>query len=214
MAADSTVVKAAYTTAMSMGASDKVMLALFEAGIVESGFRNLDHGDRDSVGFLQQRPSQGWGTREQCMDPVYATRKFVEKANRLGPDKYATAGQLAQAVQVSAFPLKYDAVRAQAAAMIVSARMSYPFVGGQPVDGGYGASDAVSSLQNLLKAAQTVTDARTWVRAGVFLGGLVLVIIAFFTLTGDGQMSSGSKKALGLATMVVTKGKGKGVKAA
>ena len=28
----------------------------------ETGIRNLDYGDRDSVGLFQQRPSQGWGT--------------------------------------------------------------------------------------------------------------------------------------------------------
>src|SRR5687768_3669015 len=34
----------------------------------ESKLRNLDHGDRDSVGLFQQRPSQGWGTIEQLTD--------------------------------------------------------------------------------------------------------------------------------------------------
>src|SRR4051794_23829056 len=34
----------------------------------ESGLRNLDYGDRDSVGLFQQRPSQGWGSVEQLMD--------------------------------------------------------------------------------------------------------------------------------------------------
>lgn len=211
MAPDPAVVKAAYTTAMSMGASDKVMLALFEAGIVESGFRNLDHGDRDSVGFLQQRPSQGWGTREQIMQPAYATRKFVEKANRLGPDKYATAGQLAQAVQVSAFPLKYDAVRVQAAALLAQQRAQSPFVPTDPSAGFAGVS-SVESFGNIGKALRTLSDAKTWVRIGLFLGGLILMVIAFFALTGDGKLSPATKKAAGLALMAVTKGKGKGAK--
>src|SRR5688500_9978706 len=34
----------------------------------ESGLRNLDYGDRDSVGLFQQRPSQGWGTPAQLTD--------------------------------------------------------------------------------------------------------------------------------------------------
>ena len=37
-----------------------------------------DHGDRDSVGLFQQRPSQGWGTERQIMDPVYAAGKFYD----------------------------------------------------------------------------------------------------------------------------------------
>src|SRR5687768_13648900 len=42
----------------------------------ESKLRNLDHGDRDSVGLFQQRPSQGWGTEEQLVDPAYAINAF------------------------------------------------------------------------------------------------------------------------------------------
>lgn len=53
---DLNVARQAYQTASGMGASAKVMLALFEAGIVESRFQNLGGGDRDSAGFLQQRP--------------------------------------------------------------------------------------------------------------------------------------------------------------
>ena len=42
----------------------------------ESGIRNLDHGHADSIGLFQQRPSKGWGTIEQIMDPWYSTREF------------------------------------------------------------------------------------------------------------------------------------------
>jgi hypothetical protein len=44
----------------------------------ETGIRNLDYGDRDSVGLFQQRPSQGWGTKKQLMDPDYAAGKFYD----------------------------------------------------------------------------------------------------------------------------------------
>ena len=44
----------------------------------ESGIRNLDYGDRDSVGLFQQRPSQGWGSEQQLMDPHYASGKFYD----------------------------------------------------------------------------------------------------------------------------------------
>jgi Putative Flp pilus-assembly TadE/G-like len=97
-----------------LGVSDKVMLAAFEAGIVESGMRSLSGGDRDSAGVFQQRPSQGWGTWAQVTDVHYATTSFLTRAmaaERSGQ----TAGQLAQEVQRSAFPLRYD--QAQSAAM-------------------------------------------------------------------------------------------------
>src|SRR5690625_2767773 len=44
----------------------------------ESQLRNLDHGDRDSLGLFQQRPSQGWGSEEEIMDPVYSTNAFYD----------------------------------------------------------------------------------------------------------------------------------------
>src|SRR6478752_5974491 len=37
--------------------------------IQESKLRNIRFGDRDSLGLFQQRPSQGWGTEEQILDP-------------------------------------------------------------------------------------------------------------------------------------------------
>jgi hypothetical protein len=51
-------------------------IALMTA-ITESGLYNLDYGEQDSLGLFQQRPSQGWGTPAQLMDPVYATDAFV-----------------------------------------------------------------------------------------------------------------------------------------
>src|SRR5450756_2391424 len=46
--------------------------------IVESKLRNVRFGDRDSLGLFQQRPSQGWGTAAQILDPVHATNKFYD----------------------------------------------------------------------------------------------------------------------------------------
>lgn len=43
----------------------------------ESGIRNLDYGDRDSLGVFQQRPSQGWGTPEQVQNTAHATTSFL-----------------------------------------------------------------------------------------------------------------------------------------
>lgn len=114
---DLNVAQRAYVQAEKMGASDKVILALFEAGLVESNFENLSHGDSDSVGFLQQRPSAGWGTIEQIMNIEYATSSFVRRAMQI-EDRYPTAGRLAQGVQVSAFPTRYDAREADARALI------------------------------------------------------------------------------------------------
>ncbi len=42
----------------------------------ESGLRNINYGDRDSLGLFQQRPSTGWGTPAQVTDPVLASEAF------------------------------------------------------------------------------------------------------------------------------------------
>ena len=97
-------------------AGSKVRLAAFEAAIVESGVHNLNYGDRDSLGVYQQRPSVGaWGTAAQIMDPEHAAMMFIVDAIRKNGGQ--SAGQLAQDVQVSAFPDRYDAVAGQAFAM-------------------------------------------------------------------------------------------------
>lgn len=50
----------------------------YATAMQESHLRNVDFGDRDSVGVFQQRPSQGWGTAKQLEDPVYAAAKFFD----------------------------------------------------------------------------------------------------------------------------------------
>jgi hypothetical protein len=116
MVADMALAATAFSVANSLGASPKVMLSLFEAGLVESGFRNLDYGDRDSLGYLQQRPSQGWPDPRNV---TTATKSYVTRAmdNDKKHPNY-TAGQLAQSVQRSAFPDRYDKREKEARALI------------------------------------------------------------------------------------------------
>lgn len=74
---------------------------ILAAGMQESHLTNLSGGDQDSVGWLQQRPSQGWGTVAQLMDPVYAAGKFFDKLVTIaGWEKEAPADAI-QAVQDS-----------------------------------------------------------------------------------------------------------------
>lgn len=73
----------------------------------ETGIRNLDYGDRDSVGLFQQRPSQGWGSKKQLMDPYYATGKFYDALVRVKDWQTRDITKVAQAVQRSAYPDAY-----------------------------------------------------------------------------------------------------------
>ncbi|MBB5907353.1 hypothetical protein [Actinoalloteichus hymeniacidonis] len=120
---DPDVIATVYRVGLSMSVSDKVMLAGFEAGWVESHMNNLPCGDRDSLGVFQQRPSQGWGTPEQVMDVSYASRSFFSEAKLLEP-RYPnlSAGLLADRVQRSCCPWRYDEAEGRARAMIDEAR--------------------------------------------------------------------------------------------
>jgi hypothetical protein len=73
----------------------------------ESRLENIDYGDRDSIGLFQQRPSQGWGTVEQIMDPVYSTTKFYDGLEKVAGYQDMPVTQAAQAVQRSGFPDAY-----------------------------------------------------------------------------------------------------------
>ena len=98
----------------SLGVPDRGIEIALGTAMTESGLRNLTYGDRDSLGLFQQRPSTGWGTKAQILDPVSSTTAFF-----LGRGT-ATRGLLdikgwqtmpyakaAQAVQISAFPNAY-----------------------------------------------------------------------------------------------------------
>src|SRR6266498_3366030 len=88
--------------------------ALYAGTLVESGGRNLSYGDRDSVGALQQRPSQGWtGLR----NPERAADEFLSRAKQyIKAHPGAKSGEVAQGVQRSAFPGRYSESGVQGAA--------------------------------------------------------------------------------------------------
>ncbi|WP_426996451.1 hypothetical protein [Pseudarthrobacter sp. N5] len=76
----------------------------------ESKLRNIDHGDQagpDSRGLFQQRPSQGWGTEEQVMDPLHATNAFYDALEKIAGYDSLEITDAAQQVQRSAFPRAY-----------------------------------------------------------------------------------------------------------
>src|SRR5450759_872245 len=75
--------------------------------IVESKLRNVRFGDRDSLGLFQQRPSQGWGTAAQILDPVHATNKFYDALIKVDGYQSMAITKVAQDVQHSGFPQAY-----------------------------------------------------------------------------------------------------------
>lgn len=74
----------------------------------ESKILNIEHGDRDSLGLFQQRPSQGWGTAEEVMDPYYATNAFYDALVQIDGYQDMRITEAAQLVQRSGFPEAYE----------------------------------------------------------------------------------------------------------
>ncbi|WP_427130029.1 hypothetical protein [Pseudarthrobacter sp. S9] len=76
----------------------------------ESKLRNIGHGDQagpDSRGLFQQRPSQGWGTAEQVMDPYHASNAFYDALVKVSGYQSLEITDAAQRVQHSAYPGAY-----------------------------------------------------------------------------------------------------------
>ncbi|MFF4449949.1 C40 family peptidase [Streptomyces sp. NPDC001502] len=99
--------KVIVATGAQKGIPPRGQIIALATALQESTLINLDHGDRDSLGLFQQRPSQGWGTREQIMDPVYASTKFYNGLTSLKNWEQMPLTVAAQKVQKSAFPEAY-----------------------------------------------------------------------------------------------------------
>lgn len=88
----------------------------------ESRLQNLPYGSADSLGLFQQRPSAGWGTAQQLLNPAYAANAFLTALQRHQQADPAWASRplwaTAQAVQASGFPTAYAQWESQAAGMV------------------------------------------------------------------------------------------------
>ncbi|MEU9237107.1 NlpC/P60 family protein [Streptomyces subrutilus] len=102
--------------AKERGLSGRATLIALMTALQESTLLNLDYGDRDSIGLFQQRPSTGWGTKEQIMQPKYSASMFFFGGDSGDPPgltdiknwETMPMGAAAQAVQRSAYPDLYD----------------------------------------------------------------------------------------------------------
>jgi hypothetical protein len=106
--------------ALKMGLPDHAVTVALATALQESGLRNLPYGDSDSVGLFQQRPSQGWGTRVQILDQVYATTAFYQRLAQVPGWQTMAVTQAAQTVQQSAAPSAYAYWEEEARAWAVS----------------------------------------------------------------------------------------------
>src|SRR5438552_2924466 len=94
-----------------MGVPPRGWVIAIATALQESALNNLGNlgtrNDHDSLGLFQQRPSMGWGTPAQVMDPAYASRKFYERMLLVAGWQSLPLTTAAQRVQRSAFPDAY-----------------------------------------------------------------------------------------------------------
>ncbi|SDT37489.1 hypothetical protein [Jiangella sp. DSM 45060] len=100
------------TVGEQLGVPDFGLAVALATAAQESTLRNLDHGDRDSVGLFQQRAP--WGTFEERTHPPTSSRFFYTGGAGGQPGLLDIPGwehmpltEAAQAVQVSAYPDAY-----------------------------------------------------------------------------------------------------------
>ena len=103
---------------LSRGIPERGRIIAVATAYQESSLRNRPDGDRDSVGLFQQRPSQGWGTAEQIMDPIYAAGKFYDALLEVPDWQDMSLTDAAQAVQYSGFPDAYAKWEPQATTLV------------------------------------------------------------------------------------------------
>lgn len=128
--------KTIQATGVAMNIPARGQVVALATALQESGLRNLTWGDRDSLGLFQQRPTMGWGTANEILDPVHASTKFYEGLRQISGWQSLSVTQAAQAVQRSGFPEAYAKWEPLATALQKAIEPLLPKTGG----GGGGAS--------------------------------------------------------------------------
>ncbi|MFG3492279.1 C40 family peptidase [Streptomyces sp. NPDC047972] len=126
--------KTIQATGVAMNIPARGQVVALATALRESGLRNLTYGDRDSLGLFQQRPSMGWGTANEILDPVHASTKFYEGLRKVSGWQSLSITQAAQAVQRSGFPEAYAKWEPLATALQKAIEPLLPKAGGVSPD--------------------------------------------------------------------------------
>lgn len=98
------------------GATHKELISALETAITEANLTNPNYGDADSVGWRQERSH--YGSVKKRMNVKGAARRYFKETAAAGRGKGQTAGELAQSVQRSAYPDRYDEHKDEAKAIL------------------------------------------------------------------------------------------------
>jgi hypothetical protein len=101
--------KRAYVVAVTTALQESYLRNLANPAVPASLKLPHDGTDQnyDSIGLFQQRPSMGWGTAAQLMDPAQAAARFYARLLKVGGWQGLSVAGAAQAVQRSAYPSAY-----------------------------------------------------------------------------------------------------------
>jgi hypothetical protein len=108
------------------GLPDHAATVALATAFQESELQNLPYGDLDSVGLFQQRPSQGWGTTAQILDPAYAAGAFFDHLAQVPGWETMPVTEAAQLVQHSAAPDAYAQWTLEAQALAIATTGEVP----------------------------------------------------------------------------------------
>lgn len=137
----------------------------------ESDLYNIDYGDRDSLGLFQQRPSQGWGSEEQVLDPVYATNAFYDALAEVDGYEGLEITVAAQEVQRSGFPDAYADHELDARTIASALTGNSPEAFSCEIDDDADAADAALLETGLTERADVVRREAVGMFGDLALGG-------------------------------------------
>jgi hypothetical protein len=103
--------------AMQRGLPQRAVVIALATAQQESKLVNLPGGDLDSVGLFQQRTTQGWGTKQQIMQPTYAAGKFYDALVKVPNWQQLPVTEAASDVQRNAYPGAYASWEPRATAL-------------------------------------------------------------------------------------------------
>jgi hypothetical protein len=151
------------------GLPDHAITIALATALQESKLHNLPYGDRDSVGLFQQRPSQGWGTRQELLDPHYSAGAFFTHLVKVPAWQSLPVAQAAQAVQRSADGSAYASwepasrLMAQALTGQVARGLACTFT--RPASSAHGLQQAIAAEPGASTIGAPVTAGTGWAAA-------------------------------------------------
>lgn len=156
----------AAVSSFSPALPERAAVLVLAAGLQESKLRNLPpgSGDRDSVGVLQQRPSQGWGGGDpaKLQDVGEATTEFLDHLVKIDGWQRLPLTEAIQDVQISADGSAYAQHEDEATAL-AGALLGRPPAG---ISCSFGKPTKVASTAAVAQRVRTELPVRSAVAAG------------------------------------------------